>query len=38
VSEQNRQLPLALPILERFEREDFLVGEANELAYATLEQ
>lgn len=38
MSEQNRQLPLALPILERFEREDFLVGEANELAYATLEQ
>jgi chromosomal replication initiation ATPase DnaA len=38
VSEQNRQLPLALPILERFEREDFLVGDANELAYATLEQ
>ena len=38
MSEQNRQLPLALPILERFEREDFLVGDANELAYATLEQ
>ena len=38
MSEQNRQLPLALPIEERFEREDFLVGDANELAYATLEQ
>jgi len=38
VSEQNRQLPLALPTEERFEREEFLVGEANELAYATLEQ
>ncbi len=38
MSEQGRQLPLALPIEERFEREDFLVGEANELAYATLEK
>ena len=37
MSEQSRQLPLALPIEERYEREDFLVGEANELAYATLE-
>ena len=38
MSEQSRQLPLDLPIEERYEREDFLVGEANELAYATLEQ
>lgn len=38
MSDQTRQLPLALPIEERFEREDFLVGEANETAYATLEQ